>query len=102
VFVGRTDGRIVPARGDNAFGWDPIFEPQGFSETYAEMDAAIKNTISHRCAFAAVVLVLFCLGFCVFQKSRHSDETTHMPTPHHHRYRALDKLRAYLLANSQK
>ena len=27
VFVGQTQGKIVPARGDNQFGWDPIFEP---------------------------------------------------------------------------
>ena len=48
VFVGRTEGRIVQARGPTSFGWDPIFQPDGFDETYAEMDAAIKNTISHR------------------------------------------------------
>lgn len=48
VFVGRTPGTIVPARGDNQFGWDPIFQPDGFQETYAEMDKAVKNTISHR------------------------------------------------------
>lgn len=48
VFVGRTPGKIVPARGDNNFGWDPIFQPDGFEETYAQMDKNIKNTISHR------------------------------------------------------
>ena len=41
-------GKIVPARGPHDFGWDPVFEPDGFAETYAEMDCAIKNTISHR------------------------------------------------------
>jgi hypothetical protein len=30
------------------FGWDPVFQPDGFQETYAEMDKGIKNTISHR------------------------------------------------------
>lgn len=49
VFAGRTEGRVVPARGPTDFGWDPVFEPQGFDTTYAEMDKAIKNTISHRC-----------------------------------------------------
>lgn len=49
IFDGRTPGRIVPAQGDNNFGWDPIFMPDGFSETYAELDKDIKNTISHRC-----------------------------------------------------
>lgn len=49
LFVGRTAGRIVQARGDNQFGWDPVFEPDGpWSQTYAEMPAAIKNGISHR------------------------------------------------------
>lgn len=48
VFVGRTPGRIVPARGPPDFGWDPIFEPDGFERTYAELDKDIKNTISHR------------------------------------------------------
>lgn len=53
----------MPARGDNQFGWDPVFEPEGFGETYAEMDKDVKNTISHR-------------------------------------YRSLDKLRSYLVANA--
>ncbi|GFR48714.1 hypothetical protein Agub_g10671 [Astrephomene gubernaculifera] len=48
VFVGRTPGRIVAARGPADFGWDPVFEPEGFSETYAEMDKEAKNKISHR------------------------------------------------------
>lgn len=48
VFVGRTEGRIVPARGPSDFGWDPVFEPFGYGQTYAEMDKELKNTISHR------------------------------------------------------
>jgi inosine triphosphate pyrophosphatase len=48
VFVGKTHGTIVQARGPADFGWDPIFQPDGFQETYAEMDKAVKNTISHR------------------------------------------------------
>lgn len=62
TFVGRTSGRIVPARGLPDFGWDPVFEPEGFEHTYAEMDKAMKNSISHR-------------------------------------YKALDKLRRYLVEN---
>ncbi|KAK8041198.1 hypothetical protein PG994_014205 [Apiospora phragmitis] len=46
LFQGRTPGKIVPARGPGHFGWDPIFEYEG--ETYAEMDPAAKNKISHR------------------------------------------------------
>ena len=48
VFVGRTEGQIVPSRGHTTFGWDPVFQPEGFQETYAEMDKSVKNTISHR------------------------------------------------------
>jgi inosine triphosphate pyrophosphatase len=48
VFAGRTEGSIVPARGSLDFGWDPIFQPAGFSQTYAELDKATKNSISHR------------------------------------------------------
>ncbi len=48
---GRVAGRIVPARGPKDFGWDPVFEVTesvGLGETYAEMDKAVKNSISHR------------------------------------------------------
>ena len=48
LFRGKTPGRIVPARGPNTFGWDPIFQPDGFDKTYAELDSDTKNTISHR------------------------------------------------------
>jgi len=48
TFVGRTSGKIVPARGPTDFGWDPVFQPDGYEETYAEMDKAEKNKISHR------------------------------------------------------
>jgi len=49
LFEGRTEGVIVPARGPNAFGWDPVFEPlEGGGKTYAEMAAEDKNAISHR------------------------------------------------------
>jgi len=48
VFEGRTDGTIVAPRGEKGFGWDSIFRPQGYQQTYAEMDPAIKNTVSDR------------------------------------------------------
>ena len=38
----------MPSRGHTTFGWDPVFQPEGFQETYAEMDKSVKNTISHR------------------------------------------------------
>lgn len=49
LFEGRTDGKIVSARGPLDFGWDPIFEPnEGEGKTYAEMTKEAKNAISHR------------------------------------------------------
>ncbi|GAM86749.1 hypothetical protein ANO11243_047680 [Dothideomycetidae sp. 11243] len=46
IFQGRTDGKIVEARGPTDFGWDACFEYEG--QTYAEMPKAEKNQISHR------------------------------------------------------
>ena len=49
VFDGRTNGKIVTARGPTDFGWDPVFEPdEGEGKTYAEMTKEFKNSISHR------------------------------------------------------
>lgn len=48
VFEGRTAGQIVSPRGPNTFGWDPCFQPDGFTVTYAEMPKDAKNEISHR------------------------------------------------------
>lgn len=48
-FEGRITGKIVwPARGDKGFGYDPIFVPDGYEITFAEMNAQTKQTISHR------------------------------------------------------
>eukprot|EP01114_Cavostelium_apophysatum_P009271 TRINITY_DN22371_c0_g1_i1.p1 TRINITY_DN22371_c0_g1~~TRINITY_DN22371_c0_g1_i1.p1 ORF type:complete len:213 (-),score=17.16 TRINITY_DN22371_c0_g1_i1:22-612(-) len=48
VFIGRTEGKIVPPRGPPIFGWDAVFEPDGFQQTYAELPKDVKNSISHR------------------------------------------------------
>jgi XTP/dITP diphosphohydrolase len=48
-FEGRVDGEIMTEQhGTDGFGYDPIFKPLGFRQTYAEMSALSKNTISHR------------------------------------------------------
>ncbi|HBP51610.1 TPA: non-canonical purine NTP pyrophosphatase, RdgB/HAM1 family [Candidatus Shapirobacteria bacterium] len=47
-FEGLIEGRIVKPRGDNGFGWDEIFEPQGMKKTFAEMTTEEKNKISMR------------------------------------------------------
>jgi XTP/dITP diphosphohydrolase len=62
---GRTDGVILETpRGDGGFGYDPVFLPDGHERTYAEMDAAEKNAVSHRgkAVRAAVRLVREALG----------------------------------------
>lgn len=49
TFEGRCDGQIVESqRGTDGFGYDPIFMPDGFNETFAEMSHEEKNAISHR------------------------------------------------------
>ena len=49
VVEGRIAGRIPKEpRGDNGFGWDTIFIPDGDTRTFAEMTAAEKSAISHR------------------------------------------------------
>jgi inosine triphosphate pyrophosphatase len=47
VFEGVVNGTIVSPRGDR-FAWDPVFLPDGCSQTYAEMPIDEKNRISHR------------------------------------------------------
>lgn len=48
-FEGSVEGTIIrEAQGEAGFGYDPIFVPKGYTETYAEMGAGIKNAISHR------------------------------------------------------
>ncbi len=61
VFDGVMEGEVVwPKRGQNGHGYDPIFQPLGQSLTFAEMDEAAKNAISHRGkAFAKLVAGCF-------------------------------------------
>eukprot|EP01064_Diplonema_japonicum_P016027 TRINITY_DN24068_c0_g1_i1.p1 TRINITY_DN24068_c0_g1~~TRINITY_DN24068_c0_g1_i1.p1 ORF type:complete len:217 (+),score=55.73 TRINITY_DN24068_c0_g1_i1:54-653(+) len=47
-FEGRCEGSIVAPRGPRNFGWDPCFLPSCSKLTFAEMDPAEKNKISHR------------------------------------------------------
>ncbi len=49
TFEGIADGAIVDQlRGPHGFGYDPIFVPNGFEETFGELPAELKNRISHR------------------------------------------------------
>lgn len=49
VSEGKCEGLIVKEpRGNNGFGYDPVFVPTGYDRTFAELPAEIKNVISHR------------------------------------------------------
>ncbi len=56
-FSGTVDGRIIDAlRGVGGFGYDPMFIPAGYEETFAELGDAVKNTLSHRSRALAQVM----------------------------------------------
>jgi len=56
AFEGACEGRLLrEPRGGAGFGYDPLFVPDGFAESYAELGDAVKNGISHRArAFAGL------------------------------------------------
>ncbi|MDJ0827109.1 MAG: RdgB/HAM1 family non-canonical purine NTP pyrophosphatase [Rhodobacter sp.] len=61
VFEGRVEGQVVwPMRGDRGFGFDPVFLPDGETETFGEMEPAKKHGMSHRAhAFGKLVKACF-------------------------------------------
>ncbi len=49
IFDGACEGKIIFApRGQNGFGYDPLFVPDGFNQTFAELGDDVKNRLSHR------------------------------------------------------
>ena len=49
LFEGVIKGEIIrEKRGDSGFGYDPVFKPEGYERTFAELGNDIKNKISHR------------------------------------------------------
>ena len=61
LFRGEVHGHLAfPPRGIRGFGYDPIFVPEGYAETFGEMDPELKHQISHR-ARAFTKLVAACL-----------------------------------------
>jgi len=59
ILLGEIEGKVVDPRGESGFGFDPIFQPAGYNQTFAEMDPELKNSISHRAlAFRKVAAFL--------------------------------------------
>jgi len=53
TYIGEAHGRIAPPRGTAGFGYDAIFIPDGYEQSYAELGPDVKDRISHRAlAFA--------------------------------------------------
>jgi len=60
TFEGVVEGNIVdPPRGNGGFGYDPVFQPDEFAETFAEMAPELKNKISHRAKAIAALREAF-------------------------------------------
>lgn len=57
VFEGTCEGRIIDEpRGEEGFGYDPVFQPEGQTETFGELGDAVKARLSHRArAFSALL-----------------------------------------------
>ena len=61
VFEGKVFGTLTwPPRGSHGFGYDPIFVPDGYGKTFGEMEAKLKNRLSHRMrAFELLMLTTY-------------------------------------------
>ena len=61
-FDGVVDGHIInEIRGDGGFGYDPVFIPEGYDKTFAELGNEIKNGISHRSRAVAKLVKFLCV-----------------------------------------
>jgi len=57
TFTGICEGEITKTKkGDSGFGYDPIFKPNGYDQTFAEMDLSLKNEIGHRGKAVAILV----------------------------------------------
>ena len=71
TFEGVAEGVIVDlARGAGGFGYDPIFVPEGFDKTFAELPPEMKNRISHRAKAIASLRGYLARGTFLSQEAR--------------------------------
>lgn len=60
LFEGIVKGKITrEKRGSRGFGYDPVFQPDGYTETFAELPLSVKNRISHRAKAIRLLLDYF-------------------------------------------
>lgn len=90
LFEGRTDGKIVPARGPPKFGWDPVFEAEDTGLTYVCSFVFMPHSLCVRRLTETKILFFSYAEMGSTQKNALS-----------HRGRALQKLRAYLQAQGE-
>lgn len=77
VAKGVCNGSIIfEERGSNGFGYDPLFVPDGFNETFAELSDSIKNRISHR-----ALALLKTREFLISEATRLRVEQTQLDQP---------------------
>ncbi|HEX5317995.1 MAG TPA: RdgB/HAM1 family non-canonical purine NTP pyrophosphatase [Stellaceae bacterium] len=68
LFRGEVHGRLTwPPRGDKGFGYDPMFIPDGYAETFGEIDPDVKHRISHRARAFEKLVASPLLGLCGFE-----------------------------------
>lgn len=68
TFNGVCEGQILcEPRGKNGFGYDPLFRPEGFDQTFAELGEEVKNKLSHRAKALAKMYASFPASACANQ-----------------------------------
>ncbi|HEV8681130.1 MAG TPA: RdgB/HAM1 family non-canonical purine NTP pyrophosphatase [Stellaceae bacterium] len=65
IFRGEAHGHLIwPPRGERGFGYDPMFVPDGYEETFGEMGPELKHQISHRARAFAKLAAACLMKFC--------------------------------------
>jgi XTP/dITP diphosphohydrolase len=63
-FTGTVEGTIIDApKGGGGFGYDPLFIPEGYDQTFAELGDEVKNSLSHRGRALREVLEYFNISY---------------------------------------